>query len=43
MEIAIKMVAGTFHPIQLNLLRFFIGAVILSPLAFQHMKNIIFT
>ncbi|ATW83835.1 DMT family transporter [Weizmannia coagulans] len=39
MEIAIKMVAGTFHPIQLNLLRFFIGAVILSPLAFQHMKK----
>ncbi|WP_151681716.1 DMT family transporter [Weizmannia acidilactici] len=39
MEIAIKLVAGTFNPVQLNLLRFFIGAVILSPLAVQHMKK----
>ncbi len=37
MEIAIKLVSNDFNPIQLNLLRFFIGALILSPLAVQHM------
>lgn len=33
MEIAIKLVASDFNPIQLNFIRFLIGSIILAPLA----------
>lgn len=38
MEIVIKFMSSEFNSIQLNLLRFFIGAIILAPLALRHMK-----
>jgi drug/metabolite transporter (DMT)-like permease len=45
MEIVIKVMSSDFdfHPIQLNLIRFFIGAIILAPLAIQHMRKSGFT
>ncbi|MEJ9210394.1 DMT family transporter [Bacillus smithii] len=45
MEIVIKVMSSDFdfHPIQLNLIRFFIGAMILAPLAIQHMRKSGFT
>lgn len=39
MEIILKIGSGDFNPIQLNLLRFLIGAIILTPLALKHMKR----
>lgn len=39
MEIAIKMVANEYNPMQLNLLRFFIGAIILMPMALKNLKG----
>lgn len=39
MEIAIKLVASDFNPIQLNFLRFLIGSIILMPLAFHHLRG----
>ena len=39
MEIALKLVTNDFHPIQLTLLRFLIGGLILFPLAFQNLKT----
>lgn len=39
MEIAIKLAASDFNPLQLNLLRFLIGSIILAPLAIQHLKG----
>lgn len=39
MEIAIKLVATEFNPMQLNFLRFLIGSIILSPLAIRHLKG----
>lgn len=39
MEIVIKIGSSDFNPIQLNLLRFTIGAVVLTPLALKHMKQ----
>ncbi|WP_353948725.1 DMT family transporter [Sporolactobacillus sp. Y61] len=39
MEIAIKLVATDFNPLQLNFLRFLIGSIILSPLAVRHLKG----
>ncbi|TGA99031.1 hypothetical protein E4665_06880 [Sporolactobacillus shoreae] len=39
MEIAIKLVASDFNPIQLNFIRFLIGSIILAPLAIRHLKG----
>lgn len=39
MEIAIKLVATDFNPLQLNFLRFLIGSIILLPLAIRHLKG----
>lgn len=39
MEIALKMAGGAFNPIQLNLIRFFIGAVVLLPFALNALKQ----
>lgn len=39
MEIAIKLVANEYNPMQLNLLRFTIGAVILAPLALKNLRQ----
>ncbi|MCO7177061.1 DMT family transporter [Sporolactobacillus kofuensis] len=39
MEIAIKLVATEFNPMQLNFLRFLIGSIVLSPLAICHLKG----
>ncbi|RYL94239.1 DMT family transporter [Sporolactobacillus sp. THM7-4] len=39
MEIAIKLVATEFNPLQLNFLRFLIGSAILAPLAIRHLKG----
>jgi drug/metabolite transporter (DMT)-like permease len=39
MEIAIKLVATDFNPMQLNFLRFLIGSIILAPLALRHLKG----
>lgn len=39
MEIAIKCTNGAFNPIQLNLIRFLIGGIILLPLAIRNMKK----
>ncbi|MBW1606011.1 DMT family transporter [Lactobacillus sp. Sy-1] len=36
MEIALKSVQGVFSPIQLNLIRFFIGGLVLLPIAIKH-------
>ncbi|MFT8363122.1 MAG: DMT family transporter [Sporolactobacillus sp.] len=43
MEIAIKLVATEFNPLQLNFLRFLIGSIILAPLAIRHLKGSGFT
>lgn len=40
MEIAIKMTGVTYHPIQLNLLRFFIGGILLLPLAHRQNRHL---
>ena len=39
MEIALKMAGSAFNPIQLNLIRFFIGAVVLLPFALRALKQ----
>lgn len=39
MEIALKEVGNTFNPIQLTFLRFFIGSIILLPLAIKKVKT----
>ncbi|RYL96497.1 DMT family transporter [Sporolactobacillus sp. THM7-7] len=39
MEIAIKLVASDFNPLQLNFLRFLIGSIILAPLAIRHLRG----
>ena len=39
MEVALKMVASDFNPLQMNFLRFFIGSLILLPLAVKGLKN----
>ncbi|MEA4987104.1 MAG: DMT family transporter [Anaerovorax sp.] len=39
MEIALKSIAGQFHPIQLTLTRFFIGGIFLLPFALSAMKK----
>lgn len=39
MEVAIKLSGGAFNPIQLNLLRFFIGALILYPISKRELKK----
>ncbi|MDC7953314.1 DMT family transporter [Liquorilactobacillus mali] len=38
MEIALKVAGATFNPIQLNLIRFFIGALVLLPFANKALK-----
>jgi len=43
MEIVIKVMSSDFHPIQLNFLRFLIGAIVLAPLAIHHMRKSGFT
>ncbi|UQS85029.1 DMT family transporter [Apilactobacillus apisilvae] len=40
MEIALKSVGGAFSPIQLNLIRFFIGGLVLLPIVLKENKNI---
>lgn len=39
MEIALKSVSSSFNPIQMTLCRFFIGGIILLPLAIRHLKS----
>lgn len=39
MEIALKSIAGQFHPIQLTLIRFFIGGIFLLPFALSTLKK----
>ncbi|MCT4488661.1 EamA family transporter [Levilactobacillus parabrevis] len=39
MEIALKAAGGAFNPIQLNLIRFFIGGVILLPIALRALNK----
>ncbi|RQW62309.1 DMT family transporter [Vibrio viridaestus] len=39
MEIAIKLVSSEYNPMQLNLLRFIIGAIILAPLAIKSLRK----
>ncbi|KID41724.1 DMT family transporter [Fructilactobacillus fructivorans] len=39
MEIALKVAGSEFNPIQLNLLRFFIGGVVLLPFAFYELHK----
>ncbi len=39
MEIAIKLVSSEYNPMQLNLLRFIIGAIILAPLALKSLRK----
>ncbi|MDD3225872.1 MAG: EamA family transporter, partial [Clostridium sp.] len=39
MEITLKLVSGEFNPIQLTFLRFFIGSIILLPLAIKNLKS----
>lgn len=39
MEIVLKAVSDQFSPIQLNLIRFFIGGLVLLPLARHHLKR----
>lgn len=39
MEIALKMVAGQFNPVQLNLTRFFIGGLVLVPFARRMLRK----
>lgn len=39
MEVAIKLTSGSFNPIQLNLLRFFAGGIILLPFARRKLQH----
>lgn len=39
MEISLKLVSGKFNPIQLTFIRFFIGGIILLPLAIVNVKK----
>lgn len=39
MEVAIKYTNGVFHPIQLNLVRFLVGGLILLPLAIKKLQK----
>ena len=39
MEIALKMVSNQFNPIQISFLRFFIGSIMLLPLALKNLKS----
>ena len=39
MEVAIKYTHGIFHPIQLNFIRFFVGGLILMPLAIKKLRK----
>lgn len=39
MEVAIKYTHGMFHPIQLNFIRFFVGGLILMPLAIKKLRK----
>lgn len=39
MEISLKLVSGKFNPIQLTFVRFFIGGIILLPLAISNIKK----
>lgn len=39
MEISLKLVSGKFNPIQLTFIRFFIGGIILLPLAISNLKK----
>jgi drug/metabolite transporter (DMT)-like permease len=38
MEIALKSISGAFNPIQLNFIRFFVGALLLLPFGLKSMK-----
>jgi len=40
MEIALKMVADQYNPMQMNFLRFLIGMCILLPIAIRHLKKL---
>lgn len=39
MEVALKLVSGQFHPIQMTFTRFFVGGLILIPLALRALKS----
>lgn len=39
MEIVLKMVSNDFNPIQISFIRFFVGAILLSPLAIKKLKS----
>ncbi|WP_195200587.1 DMT family transporter [Faecalispora jeddahensis] len=39
MEIMLKITAGGFHPLQITVLRFSIGALVLLPFALRHLKK----
>ena len=39
MEIALKIAGPLFHPVQITFLRFFIGSLLLIPLAFMNIKR----
>lgn len=39
MEIALKAVAGVFYPMQINMLRFLVGGVLLTPVALSALKK----
>jgi len=38
MEVALKLLSGQFNPMQMNFLRFFIGSIILLPIAIKNLK-----
>ncbi|MBK5242250.1 DMT family transporter [Clostridium sp.] len=39
MEIVLKMVSNDFNPMQINLIRFFVGAILLLPIAIKKLKS----
>jgi len=39
MEIVLKMVSNDFNPIQISFIRFFVGSILLFPLAIKNLKN----
>ena len=39
MEISLKLVSGRFNPVQLTFIRFFIGGIVLLPLAMRNIKK----
>ena len=39
MEIALKMISNQFNPIQISFLRFFVGSILLFPLALKNLKS----